>query len=139
MQSGNRGVYHFLEKALFCSNESKCAFPNAKFEETCLRKSCESTIACGHTARDTAFSQTSVTQVACDLDPNAFELRVTMMDVPYRASLGWLELKKLQKFQEEFQQPSDVELAETSGKGEAFSHQPVSHISSNLHSGVTLQ
>merc|ERR1712130_348513 len=81
-------------------------------------------------------SQTAVTQVACDLDPNAFELSVTMtMYVPHRASLVWLELQTLQKFQEELQQPHDVELAETSGKGEAFSHQPVSHTRSCLHPG----
>ena len=62
-----------------------------------------------------------------------FELSVTIMDVLRRASLVWLELKKLR---EELQH-SDVELAEASGEGEAFSHQPVSHTRSCLHPGET--
>ena len=57
------------------------------------------------------------------------------MDVLRRASLVWLELKKL----EEELQLSDVELAEASGEGEAFSHQLVSHTGPCLHPGETLQ
>ena len=56
---------------------------------------------------------------------------MTIMDVLRRASLVWLELKKLR---EELQH-SDVELAEASGEGEAFSHQPVSHTRPCLHPG----
>ena len=62
-----------------------------------------------------------------------FELSVTIMDVLHRASLVWLELKRLQKFQH-----SDVELTKACGKGEAFSHLPVSHTGSCLHPGETL-
>ena len=64
-----------------------------------------------------------------------FELSVTIMDVLRRASLVWLELKKLR---EELQH-SNVELAEASGEGEAFSHQLVSHTGPCLHPGETLQ
>ena len=63
-----------------------------------------------------------------------FELSVTMM--PRRASPVWLELKRLQKLEEELQH-RDVELAKTSGEGEALSHQPVSHTRSCLHPGET--
>ena len=68
-----------------------------------------------------------------------FVLSVTMMYVPAPQSfLGVAGAKKLQKFREELKQHHDVELAETSGKGEAFSHQPVSHTRSCLHPGETL-
>ena len=60
-----------------------------------------------------------------------FELSVTIMDVLHRASLVWLELKKL----EEELQHSNVELAEASGKGETLGHHPVSHTGSCLHPG----
>ena len=64
-----------------------------------------------------------------------FELSVTML--PRRASPVWLELKRLQKLEEEELQHRDVELAKTSGEGEALCHQPVSHTRSCLHPGET--
>ena len=88
-------------------------------------------IACGHTARDTNYRQAAVTQATRDLQMH-FELSVTMMFVPCRASLVWPELSGLESVQ---LQHRDVELAEASGKGETLGHHPVSHTGSCLHPG----
>ena len=133
-------VHVFAENVLFWWIE-----PNVYFQMQDLYKSVECWgkvvivhllgIACGHTER---YGLQSNCCDASGMWPWSQCIWAQCDNDNVCAPQSLLGVAGAEKFREELKQPHDVEFAETSGEGEAFSHQPVSHTRSCLHPGETL-